>query len=213
MPDQPRTEHPGHRPRLDPAGTVATAGAYVVVDGRFAFMLGPTPDGTRLAVVRLGGHREHGEPPWQCAEREVWEESSLRVVPRQPPGTYWLQAQDDTATSHETLMAGNCPAELSEPAPILLVRGHGAHASRLSAMYLAHGKGAPAPCNEAHGILLLGPAEVFGILSRPVTLRQHLRSGGQAILRSGLPQDLPLEPFRQLRVLAALLNLHPNLAI
>jgi hypothetical protein len=194
MPDTPRTQHPG-RPRLDPAGTVTTAGAYVVIDDRFAFTLGPTPRGDGLAFVRLGGHREDGETPWLCGEREVWEESDLHVVPRQPPGTYWLQAQDDFAHCCETLVAG-----------------HGPHANRLSAMYLAHGEGTPAPCNEAYGLLLLRSAEVFGILHRPVTLRQHLRTGGRAILRPGLPDHLPFLPHLQHRVLAMLLYCHRELA-
>jgi hypothetical protein len=32
---------------------VATAGAYVLANGRFAFMVGPTPQGDSLAVLLL----------------------------------------------------------------------------------------------------------------------------------------------------------------
>ncbi len=64
-----------------PLDQTATAGAYVLLDGRFPFIVGPTPDGDRLAVVRLGGHREAGESPWQCAAREVMEESGVIRIP------------------------------------------------------------------------------------------------------------------------------------
>jgi hypothetical protein len=50
------------------------------------------------------------------------------------------------------------------------------------------------PLNEARGLLLLTPAEVFTLVSRPVTLTQHLRAGGRAVLRDDLPHDLSLYP-------------------
>lgn len=72
--------------------------------------------------------------------------------------------------------------------------------------------GTPEPLNEAHGLLFLSPAELFGIANRRVTLGQHLRSVGRAILRPGFPRHLPLDPHLQLLVLTALLNRHPDLA-
>lgn len=51
MPHPPPTAHPWD-PHGDPRDAVATAGAYFLVDGRFAFMVGPTADGSSLAVVR-----------------------------------------------------------------------------------------------------------------------------------------------------------------
>ena len=79
-------------------------------------------------------------------------------------------------------------------------------------MYLATAEGTPEPLHEADGLIFLSPAEVFGVLHRPVTLGQYLRAGGRAILRPGLPEHLPLLPHLQLRVLAMLLNRHPDLA-
>jgi hypothetical protein len=49
----------------DRFSAVATIGAYVMPDGRFPFVVGPTLQGDKLAVVRLGGHREAGEAPWE----------------------------------------------------------------------------------------------------------------------------------------------------
>src|SRR5688572_24731680 len=94
MSDVPRTEH-SWGSYADARDAVATSGAYFLVGGRFAFMIDPTPDGESMAVVRLGGRREAGETPWQCAEREVMEEAGLRISPRTPPCTYWLQQSDE----------------------------------------------------------------------------------------------------------------------
>ena len=248
MPESSPTAYPWAT-HGDPRDAVATAGAYFLVDGRFAFMLDPTPDGASLAVVRLGGRREPGETPWQCAEREVHEEAGLRISPRTPPCTYWLLPSDEphrrpneqhethdpppnahappreiyapardahapTREAHapDTLIDGGWPREPSVPAPILIARGRPGLSDRLSAMYLATAEGTPEPLHEAHGLLFLSPAEVFGVLNRRVTLGQHLRSGGRAILRPGLPEHLPLLPHLQLQVLAMLLNRHPALA-
>jgi 8-oxo-dGTP pyrophosphatase MutT (NUDIX family) len=197
---------------MDVIDSVATAGAYVVLDGRFPFMVGLTPAGDRLAVVRLGGHRECGESPWQCAARELLEESGLRIEPLRPPDTYWLQPDSDSS-NQDGLVSGGWPPEPSAAhPPLLVVRGTATQVDRLSIMYLARAEGTPAPLNEAHGLLLLSPAEVFGLVSKPITLAQHLRAGGRALFRDELPLDLPLAPHLQLRVLASLLARHPGLA-
>lgn len=60
--------------------SVRTAGAYVLLKNMtIPFVIGPTKDHQALAVIRLGGHRENNESAWQCAEREVYEESQLRI--------------------------------------------------------------------------------------------------------------------------------------
>ena len=164
-----------------PIDLVATAGAYVLLDGRFPFMIGPTEDGARLAVVRLGGHREAGESTWQCAAREVLEEAGLTIQAVAPPCTYWL-AREDRAPGQDGLVPGAWPPEppAAHP-PFLVVQGTATLPDRLSIMYLARAEGTPVPLNEARGLLLLSPAEVFALVSRPVTLAQHLRAGGLAI--------------------------------
>jgi len=210
MPDAPRTELTWDS-YGDPRDAVATAGAYVVVDGRFAFAVGPTTDGTSLAVYRLGGRREPGETPWQCAERELLEEAGLRIHPRTPPRTYWFQLCDD-ASQIDALVERHWPPRPEAPTPIFVARGIGANVNRLSAMYLAIAEGSPEPLNETHGLIFLTPAEVFAILNRPLTLRQYLRAGGRVILRPGLPDHLPLEPHLQLQVLGLLLNRHSTVA-
>jgi 8-oxo-dGTP pyrophosphatase MutT (NUDIX family) len=197
---------------LNPLSLAANAGAYVVLGGRFPFMVGPTPVEDRLAVVRLGGHIEAGESPWQCAARELLEESGLIIESLDPPSTYWL-APEDSAPDQDRLVPGDWPPEpAAAHPPLLVVQGTATQADRLSIMYLARAEGTPEPLNEARGLLLLAPAEVFALVSRPITLAEHLRAGGRAILHDDLPLDLPLYPHLQLQILAALLRRHPDLA-
>jgi hypothetical protein len=40
---------------------INTAGAYVCIDGLYPFVMGWRPKDGRIAVIRLGGHREEGE--------------------------------------------------------------------------------------------------------------------------------------------------------
>lgn len=193
---------------VDGGGVVRTAGAYVVLDGRVPFMVGPTPRGDRLAVFRLGGHREPGESPWECAAREAREEATLHIRPLAPPHTYWAEGESATATPVPRSWPG-------EPAggvpPLLVVKGPGARAGALSVMYLALASGDPIPAAETRGLLLLDRAEVLRLARTPPTFAEYLRSGGCAILREELPTHLPLEPFLQLRLLATLLLWHPEL--
>jgi NUDIX domain len=199
--------------------SVITAGAYVLIDGRFAFMVGPTRQGTSLAVVRLGGHLEEGESPMACAIREVHEEASVRISLISPPATYWFYPDQDPARLLPGLppVAAVGPTDASEGdsgqvAPVLVVKGSAEQTERLSLMYLANADGEPAPASEAGGLLLLTSEEILRLTCSQVTLNQYMRAGGHARLRDGLPGHLPLEPHLQLRLLALLLMRHPELA-
>ena len=186
---------------------VVTAGAYVVLDGRFPFMVGPTARGDALGVVRLGGHREPGESAWDCAAREVREEAGLRIQPIAPPATYWFEDGD----AADALVPGDWPVAQGEAAPLVAIRKNVGAARRLMPMYLARAVGDPQPLAETRGLLLLSPAEIRALVAAPTTLDQFLRTSGRALLRDSLPAHLPLEPFLQLRLLAALLARHPDL--
>jgi 8-oxo-dGTP pyrophosphatase MutT (NUDIX family) len=186
---------------------VVTAGAYLVLDGRFPFMVGPTARGDALGVVRLGGHRERGEAPWDCAAREVREEAGLTIRHVAPPQTYWFE----DGAEPDALVPGDWPVAECGVAPLLAIRKGVGVARRLMPMYLARAAGNPIPLAETRGLLLLSPAEVCSLIATPPTLDQFVRAGGCAILRDTLPAHLPLEPFLPLRLLAALLARHPDL--
>jgi 8-oxo-dGTP pyrophosphatase MutT (NUDIX family) len=185
-----------------------TAGAYVLTGGRFVFMVGPTKPGDKLGVVRLGGHCEAHETFWDCAAREVFEEAALRIRPLSPPATY----QFEDGQSDERLTPTPWLAESPEAVPPLLVLDRrAANPPALSVMFLVSAGGTPIPSAETQGLLLLSPDEVFRLVYTPSTLDQYLQAGGQALLRADLPTHLPLEPFIQLRLLATLLEWHPQI--
>lgn len=188
---------------------VATAGAYVLVDGCVAFMVGVAhATGDRLVVIRLGGHRKAHETAWDCAAREVLEEASLVVHPLTPPATYWVEPDQDPSVPRAAPWQ-RPPFEAADP--LLVATRHEAGARLLSVTYFARAQGPPVPANEAQGLLLLRRSEIVRLVREPVTLDEFLRRGGRAVLRGDLPTNLPLEPFLQLRALATLIELHPEL--
>jgi 8-oxo-dGTP pyrophosphatase MutT (NUDIX family) len=187
---------------------IITAGAYVRSGNAFVFAIGPTPDHTALAVFRLGGHREPDENAWQCAAREATEEASIMLHALLPPATYWSEA----SAPETSLSVIGPPTALVDPiAPFLIVSAQATDHQRLSVMYLAETSDQPVPAAEIAGLLFLKPHEIQRIVKQPTTLQHYVESGGQAILRTALDSTLVLRPLTQLRVLAELLQRHPEL--
>jgi hypothetical protein len=73
---------------------INTAGAYVYINGLYPFAIGSQLYNGRIPVFRLGGHREEFESGWQCAFREVYEETKLQIIPLTPLTTYLLPDGD-----------------------------------------------------------------------------------------------------------------------
>lgn len=114
---------------------ITTVGAYIIIDRRFLFVFGPNPQSGRLVILRVGGHRENGEAPWDCAAREALEETGLTISPLEPAET--LIWQDGFAPFAR---------EGAAPRPFLVLpRAGGADCN---VMFLATAAGTPAPCNE-----------------------------------------------------------------
>lgn len=188
--------------------TIVTAGAYVLSAGRIPFIVGFTSERDRLGVVRPGGHRELHESGWACAVREVREEVSLEIRPLVPSTTYWLGPPHEPAS----VVAGSWVDNQTGAATPVFVAWRVEHGVRkLSVMYLAVSDDKPTPAAEAQGLVLLRRSDVFALAREHMTLAELRRSGGQTILRSTLPEQVPLEPFLQLRVLATLLARVPDL--
>lgn len=185
-----------------------TAGAYVCIDSVMPFMVGPTADGKRLAVVRLGGHCEPRETPWECAAREAKEEASVAITEITPPATFWLRSSDDPRTMQQRPCRSTTDGGVP---PMLVVDDHRTTPGRRSLMYLARAHSAPVPSHEAMGLLLLTADDVQGIVCGGMSLGDFLDAGGQAVFRSTLSRTLILEPFLQLRVLAHLLVHFPEI--
>lgn len=184
---------------------IATAGVYLLCRGLLAFAVGPSPAGDRLAVIRLGGHREAGETAAQCVARELWEEAGVRISLLDPPATYRATPTGWGAYHLERLDPG---ASLA-PAPLLVTPRE--RSGQHSVTYLAVPEEAPVPSSEVAGILLLDVSAVRLLTGTPITLGDFLATGGRAVLRAPLDPSLPLSPFAQLQILPQLLALHPDL--
>ncbi len=153
--------------------------------------------------MRIGGHQEGNETGWQCAMREVFEETTLQIKPLFPQSTYlydWdnLEAEPSPIQwQHETEQ---------EPVPFLVVTYRRDEKMTLSVMYLAHAEGVPVPSSEVKGLLLLEEREVHRLCQKPIILKQYLDFGGKAILKDNFDTSLVLEPFAQLRLLSRILS-------
>ncbi|HYF79775.1 MAG TPA: NUDIX domain-containing protein [Symbiobacteriaceae bacterium] len=176
---------------------IVTVGTYILVDGHFVFAFGPHSERPgRLAVVRVGGHREDGETPWACAVREAMEETGLSIRPLPVGETLRWGRAAGTLEPTET--------QLGDPRPLLILPREDGPGAPVNVMYLVQADGVPAPLN-VQGLLLLTPKEVLGLCHQPATLRTFLAGGGQALMRDPFPIDWALEPALQLQLLARLL--------
>ena len=180
---------------------VKTSGAYVIYQGLFIFQVGPTEKADKLGVVRLGGHKELEETALETASREVFEESSMKIIPINSPITYHLSEW------------GNHPSiiKLEEEIAPILVKGNAQEP--LSIMYLSYSKDAPTPSSETNGLLLLTPKDIHFICNHQITLNDFIKQNGKAILKENINKDLLLTPFPQLSFLSNLLLEHPDLIL
>lgn len=177
---------------------VKTSGAYVLYNGYFVFQVGPTKNGDKLGVVRLGGHRKNEESPLDTAIREVLEESSIQINPVNSPVTYHLNGWKEKANN--VLMTG-------EVNPILI---KGNEEEAFSVMYISLAGKEPCPSSESQGLLLLSPKDIELICSREITLNEFLNLNGLVKIKENFNQDLVLEPFPQLLFLSNLLKQEPE---
>lgn len=184
---------------------VLTAGSFVRCEGRWVFAVGPTASGDRLGIVRLGGHREEGETPWQCARREAQEEASVQICHLLPPAIYRIRGDLDAPDLEEMEWP------LSGEAPLVVVERSSGGEGPVTLLYLAEAAGVPRPSAETQGLLFLTSKAVRQVCTRNLTLQDFLNAGGEAALRPGFPTALPLEPFYHLRALGRLLALRPDL--
>lgn len=182
---------------------INTAGAYVCVNGIYPFAIGAQPYNGRIPVVRLGGHREEQETGWQCAVREVYEETGLQITALTPMTTYLMPDGDNPDAELDKIQWQRETEQTN--IPILVVAYHRAGTLLLSLMYQAQADGDPTPSSEVKGLLLLERDDIHRLCQEPTRLEQYLRNGGKAILNHEFDRSLILEPFVQLRQLSRIL--------
>lgn len=173
---------------------VRTSGAYVLYKGLFVFQVGPTKEGDKLGVVRLGGHREGNETALDTAKREVFEEAQVEIVPFNPNTTFYLSEWNEEPTK----------VNVDEPVVPILIKGN--EESSYSIMYLSNALTLPAPSSESKGLLLLTPENVQLICRKKITLSDYQKMDGVSILKKEIDMNLILQPFPQLLFLSRLLH-------
>lgn len=173
---------------------VRTSGAYVLYKGLFVFQVGPTKEGDKLGVVRLGGHREGKETALDTAKREVFEEAQIEIAPFNPNTTFYLSEWNEEPTK----------VNINEPIVPILIKGN--EETSYSIMYLSNTLTLPAPSSESKGLLLLSPKNVQLICQKRITLCDYQKIGGISILKTEIDVNLILQPFPQLLFLSRLLN-------
>lgn len=171
-----------------------TSGAYVLYNGLFIFQVGPTKEGDKLGVVRLGGHREGNETALETAKREVFEEAQVEIAPINPNITFYLSEWNEEPTK----------VNINEPIVPILIKGN--EESSYTIMYLSNTLTLPTPSSESKGLLLLSPENVRLICQNKISLSDYHNLDGVSILKTELDMNLILQPFPQLLFLSRLLN-------
>lgn len=173
---------------------IRTSGAYVLYKGLFVFQVGPTKEGDKLGVVRLGGHREDNETAWDTAQREVFEEAQVKISPFSSNTTFYLSEWNEEPTK----------VKINESIAPILIKGN--EESLYTIMYLSDSSTLPTPSSESKGLLLLSPANVHLICRKKISLSDYQKLGGVSIIKSEIDTNLTLKPFPQLLFLSRLLN-------
>lgn len=184
------------------AETFTKAGAYISVGKRYAFAMGPNGTGTHLGIIRIGGHREAGETPWDCVNREAMEEAKIRLSPIKPPVTLRLSC------FHHKMQYTPFNWESKSPPPFLV---SGEKGTPITFLYLAETNDMPSPSSETKGIVLLTRQEIWQISNNTITLRRFLNSGGILITSEDFDLDVPLRPGWHMRAFNDLMQLYPGL--
>ncbi|MBM7566104.1 hypothetical protein [Paenibacillus sacheonensis] len=186
---------------------VQKAGAFVLSNRRMAFIMGPTEDQSALAIVRLGGHREGAETAWECSQREVLEESRMRITPIIPTMSFYCPNTifDIEIRLEPIAEFQNVPIE---PRPLIV--GHQRSLQAVTPIFLASSDDEPVPSMETKALMLLTRKEVIRLCSEIITLDEFVSSGGKVLFNHHLDGNLPFKPFGHLMMLSIILERYPD---
>lgn len=157
---------------------VQKAGAFVLTNKRMAFMMGPTADQSALAIVRLGGHREGAETAWECTQREVLEETQMRITPLTPSITFHCpNTRFDIEIELEPIAKFQNTG--IEPRPLIV--GHQNSVQSITPIFLASSDDEPVPSMETKALMLLTRKDVIRLCSETITLDEFRSLGGKVL--------------------------------
>ena len=140
-------------------------------------------------------------------EREVFEESYMRITPLVPSMTFQCPKTTlDTEIILEPIQNYRAPEE--QPCPLIIGR-HDTIQS-VTAMFLATSDDDPIPSMETKALMLLTRNDVLRLCSETITLEEYQSSGGQVLFGQQVNPKLPLKPFGQLVMLSMILERYPN---
>lgn len=166
------------------------------------FQMGPTPDESALAIVWLGGHREANETAWECVQREVFEESQMRVTPLVPSMTFQCPKTTlDTEIILEPVEGFQSPEKEGQPHPLII--GREATVQNVTPMFLSISHDDPIPSMEAKALILLTRNDVLRLCSERITLEEFQSSGGRVRFRQQMNRKLPFKTIAQLVMLSS----------
>ena len=181
-----------------------TAGVWVRIGNRFPFEVGPDKTGKNIGVVRVGGHIEAGETPWECAVREAKEEAVLDISYTKPPATYRVDLDKDPTQMERVIW----DVEELECEPPIMVRTFGDSAS---AIFLASSQSLPMPGPTTRGLLLLSLSDIALFQQEKMTLTEFVERGGQAMISEpAFNFDMPLNISDIVFALSRIVNVHPE---
>ncbi|MDB5085246.1 MAG: mismatch repair protein MutT [Bacilli bacterium] len=144
---------------------------------------------------------------WECAQREVFEESHMRINPITPSMTFHCpNTRFDIEISLEPIM--EYQNSLGEPRPLIM--GHQNTVQSITPIFLASSDDEPMPSMEIKALMLLTRNDVVRLCSETITLDEFQSSGGQVLLGQQIDAKLPLKPFGHLIMLSIILEQYPD---
>jgi 8-oxo-dGTP pyrophosphatase MutT (NUDIX family) len=159
---------------------VETAGVLLKEADRYVFCYGPHASGA-IYVLRIGGHLEAGESPWECAAREAKEEAS--AVVHQIPASSSVKTDGidgPIVDLPSPVFLDGYPSERP-----LVLGGSLEPGTAKSTLFLAETQDISHPSNEVFGLVKLTAEGVVQIARTPHTF--------VAIERTAIPQDRQVE--------------------
>ena len=164
---------------------VHTAGVLLREGDRYVFCFGPHSKSDGVYVLRIGGHREAGESPWECAVREAREEADVSV--HQIPAPIGVRTTD--MFSPVTTLPDRVTIEGHPEQRPLVVGGSLISGTPRSTLFLATTTEISRPSSEVEGLVILSPVEVIRLARGPSTFSDiEVRATTQQSEMSLLPE-------------------------